>query len=73
MELDIRHWRMEAFSQKVTREEWQDYLLMNEDTITCSGHLRKLKAKKIFGDVYAISKTPLAEWRRRPIVMKEEE
>jgi len=61
MELDIRHWQLETFRQRVTRKEWRDYLLGHDDKMIYHGRLRTLKAKKIFGDVYEISKVPLVE------------
>ena len=57
--LSNNHWKIESYKQRVTKKQWRDYLLENDGIIIVKGRLRKLKAKKVFGDLYDIYKEVL--------------
>jgi len=60
MNLDIRHWQIEGFKQRMTTKEWRKVLLDGDDKIICKGRLRQLAVSNLggFGAV-EISKEPL--------------
>ncbi len=56
--LDNRHWQIEDFRQRMTREEWKKLLLDYDDTVIYKGLLRKLKATSLGYGVLEVYKEP---------------
>ncbi len=59
--LNIGHWQVENFRQRMTQEDWKQILLNEQDTIIVKGHIRHLKAKNLGAGVYEVYKEPLKE------------
>ena len=58
MKLDNAHWRNEHHEQRMTREQWREILLEEQDKIIVKGCLRTFKARHLGAGVYAVSKEP---------------
>lgn len=57
--LNDGHWKTENYKQRMTVKEWRKMLLLDQDVIIFTGHVRHLQAKKIGAGVVEISKVPI--------------
>ena len=55
------HWTTENHRQRMTSKQWRKLLLKYEDDIIVRGRVRKLTAKKLFGDIVEVFKEPLKD------------
>jgi hypothetical protein len=58
---DEQHWKFENYRQRITRKQWQEILLNEDDTVIFHGRVRKLKAKSLGAGVYEIYKEGLKD------------
>ena len=52
----LDHWKFENYVQRMTRKQWKEILLENNDTIIFHGKLRRLQAKNIGFGLVEVSK-----------------
>lgn len=60
--LNINHWNVEKFTQRMTAKDWKATLLAGNDKIFYRGEGRRLVAKHLGSGVVEVSKHPTKGW-----------